>query len=499
MSRSLSMAVVLTLAFAGRVPAAAVDHANRPCLVPWPQKITMRAGSFTAPARLSIEVAGKTPAGRRVADTFAYDLREIGFAPVLTTRATPTGARIVLRLADDRSLGAEGYRLSVDGGIRITAATEAGLFWGTRTALQLLAKGPGRPVPYLSISDKPLLPFRASMVDVARQFHTIGFHRQMVKRLASCKLNVYHIHFSDDQSYTLPSEKYPSLPTPGRHYSKDELKGLVRLAARYHVTILPEVDMPGHSEALSRAVPEIACRETPGQPICPSSNRSFEILKNLITEAADIFPGPYFHIGADEVNFAMWDNCPDCRARKVSENLKDNESLYNWFINRVNRFVRSKGRRTIVWTGFKPTVRPAIDKNVLVDQWDNGYANPTDLLAAGYDLLNASSTPLYVVRDWASPPEMIAEWDVWHFGPVTAPLPYVPPKIAPTERLKGVCFCSWENSESVQDAILFGIGEPVQGYAGPAPRAPIMAERAWTGSGTSKADLLRRVGWKAKH
>jgi hexosaminidase len=487
MKRSIFVIAIIMMAFAGHLCAAA---SARPTLVPWPQKVTMIEGSLTAPKSLSIGVAGKNAATRSVAETFAYDLKELGFLAVPASKS-PT---IILGLSPDKTLGDEGYRLSVDKNIRITAATEQGLFWGTRTALQLLAKGPGEPVQRMNIFDKPLLPMRGVMVDVARQFHTIGFHRRFVKRLASYKLNFYHIHLSDDQSYTLPSEKYPQLPTRDRHYTKDELKALVKLAARYHVTIIPEIDMPGHAAALWEAVPSIICRDTPGGAMCPSSNRSFAILRNLITEATDIFPGPYFHIGADEVSYDLWSKCPDCKSRKISEGLKDNQSLYNWFINRMNRFVRSKGRRTIVWTGFKPTTQPFIDKNVLVDQWDNGFADPRELLAAGYDLLNSISTPLYVVRDWSHSPEKIAEWDVWHFGLAHEPLPYLAPKMEPSKKLKGVGFCSWENSEAVQEAVLFGIGKSEQGYSSPAPRVPVMAERGWTGSATTADDLLRRVG-----
>lgn len=474
---------------AGAVPAPT----QRPCLVPWPEKVKMLEGTLPAPKSLVIGVTGNDSAALKVAGTFANDLKELGYSAVVGQ-----SPNIILGLSKDKALGDQGYRLVVDKNMHISAPTETGLFWGTRTALQLLAKGPGQPVQRMSIADKPLLPMRVVMVDVARQFHSIGFHRQMVKRLASYKLNYYHIHFSDDQSYTLPSEKHPELPTPNRHYTKDELKDLVKLAAEYHVTIIPEIDMPGHGAAIWEAMPSIICRDTPGGAMCPSANRTYAVLTDLIAETMDIFPGPYFHIGADEVSFVLWSKCPDCRARRISEGLKDNESLYNWFINRMNRFVRSKGRRTIVWTGFKPTTLPHIDKNVLVDQWDNGFADPRELLAAGYDLLNSISTPLYVVRDWSSAPETIADWDVWHFGPLKQPSPYTTPTMTPGNQLMGVGFCSWENSEAVQNAVLFGIGKSEQGYSGPAPRVPIMAERGWTGNSTTAADLLERVGVTTK-
>jgi hexosaminidase len=488
--RLMLLIAVLAMAFAAHVSAAGVVQDNRPCLVPWPQKIAIEAGSFTPAKSILIKTAGKSRAAQKVAETLASDLSEVGFTPALTGKSA---ARVILVLSADPALGDQGYRLEVDKDIHVTAATETGLFWGTRTVLQLLAKGPGQPVTHLSIFDKPLLPLRGVMVDVARQFHSIEFHRQFVKRLASYKLNFYHIHFSDDQSYALPSDKYPNLPTPGRHYTKDELRSLVKLAAQYHVTIIPEIDMPGHTSAISKGIPDIVCRGKDPIGPCAGSNRSFNIFKDLISETMSLFPGPYFHIGADEVDFNMWNNCPDCRARKIGEGLKSNEELYNWFINRMNRFVRSKGRRTIVWTGFKPTMQPFIDKNVLVDQWENGYASPLELLRSGYDLLNSTDDPLYWVRTSASEPERIAEWDVWHFGRARAGTPIM----APSKKLLGVGFCSWENTEQSQEAGLFGTGKHVDGYAPAAPRIPIMAERGWTGNSTTAADLLERVGVKA--
>ena len=497
MKRLIILTTIVISTFAANFYALAQTSANRPCLVPWPQKVVIGSGYLTLRAKISIVVPkDPPPAIRDVAETFAGDLRGLGFAPVVTERSEAPGAKIILGLRPDKSLGVEGYRLTVNRGISIRAATNTGLFWGTRTALQLLAKGPGQRAPYLTITDKPLVPFRGLMVDVARQLHSIAFHRQMVKRLAAYKLNVYHIHFNDDQSYTLPSEKYPDLPTPERHYSKQELKDLVKLAAHYHVTIVPEVEMPGHDSALCAGVPDALCRgKSQGGTVCAGSNRSFEVLKNLISETTDIFPGPYLHIGGDEVDFGAWNNCPDCEARKRSEGLTSNESLYNWFINRCNRFVRSKGRRTVLWNYANPATRPAIDKDVLIDFWNFAFGNPGDLLASGYDLINAHCEPLYVFRTAAAySPRTLAEWDVRHFGFANLPPPDTRPVIAPSKQLKGVCMCSWENAERVENAILFGIGDSAEGFATPAPRLPVVAERAWTGSATTVDDVLRRVG-----
>jgi hexosaminidase len=491
--KTLILTITLLFSLLAANSAFSESKADRPCLVPWPQKITFGCGVLVAPKGISIGVANDSPAAvQDVAETLAADLNELGFSP---SKGAKSQLRIVLGLSQAKSLGNEGYRLAVDRDIRITASNETGLFWGTRTLLQLLAKGPGQAVPYLQITDKPLVGFRGLMIDTARQFHSIAFHRQMVKRLASYKLNVYHIHFNDDQSYTLPSEKYSNLPTPGRHYTKQQLNDLVKLAAQYHVTIIPEIEMPCHDTAICTGLPQLLCKgKTEGRTVCAGSNRSFEVLKNLISETMEIFPGPYFHIGGDEVDCNVWSGCPDCEARKRAEGLTSNESLYNWFINRCNRFVRSKGRRTVLWNYASPTVRPEIDKNVLIDEWNLAFSTPGDMLAAGYELVNAHCEPLYVFKTAAAyTPQQLAEWNVWTFGFANIPPPDDRPVMKPGKQLKGVKMCSWENVEQSENAILFGIGDSVKGFASPAPRLPVVAERAWTGNSTTVEDLVGRV------
>ncbi|MDO8586410.1 MAG: beta-N-acetylhexosaminidase [Armatimonadota bacterium] len=465
-------------------------------LVPWPHRIIMSAGNTVLPAALPVKTGGDDPeAAGRVAKTLAGDLIELGFTP----SSAKKGPKIVLSISPDKALGPEGYRLRVTSDIRISAATEKGLFWGTRTALQLAAKGPGATVPRLTIFDKPEYWYRGLLIDAARQFHSIDFHRQTIKRLAQYKVAFYQVHFTDDQSWTLPSEKFPALPTPGRHYAKDELKDLVKLAAQYHVTIVPEIEMPGHSSVLCAAVPDVVCGGKPPRWMtCGGSEKSFAALTALITEAMDIFPGPYFHIGADECDYALWDGCPDCTAAKAKEGLKDNEALYNRFVNHINSFIKSKGRKTIIWEGFKVGKEPLIDKDILVHEWNNKEALPGDLMGAGYDIVNCSSGSLYVVVHWATQaptPEIMAEWNALYFGggyPVKK-LDQMT-KVSPNPKLKGVGMCSWENEERAEDSILFGIGNKVEDYADPAPRVQIMAERAWTGASTSVEDLLKRVG-----
>jgi hexosaminidase len=502
--KAIIMPIISTLLLMAAAQVVVDAQVSRPALVPWPKKVAMRAGSFSFPTNLSIKVTGKdTEAVSRVAATLAVDLREAGFAAAVTQKKRVSSPKIVLGLSLEKSLGSEGYRIGVARDIRITAPTEQGLFWGTRTLLQLLAKGPGQPVSGMMILDKPEFGFRSLLIDTAREFHSIEFHRRTIKRLAQYKVNVYHIHFVDDQSWTLPSQAFPSLPTPGRHYTREELRDLVKLAAQYHVTIMPEIEMPGHSSALCASVPDVVCSgKQPRWMTCAGSERSFAALTTLVGEAMDIFPGPYIHIGADECDFSIWDGCPDCEAVKAREGLKDNEALYNRFINRMNGFIKSKGRKTVIWEGFKVGKEPIVDKDILVVEWNNKEALPADLMNAGYDITNSSSGSLYICRHWkvqAPTPQLMAEWNAQYFGGgYPAQSLDVMNKVTHNARMKGVGFCSWECEERSEDSMLFGIGDKQEGYADPAPRIQIMAERAWTGSSTRADDLLMRVGLESK-
>ena len=185
-------------------------------LVPYPKKIELKTGTFTPAAELNLVVTPDGPI-KDITDVLVGDLAGIGFK-VLHGKTQPdrNTQSIELILSKDLNIAEEGYELRIDGNICITASSPDGLFWGTRTLMQLLRAGPGKAIPQSTITDKPEFPYRALMIDNARHFHSIDFHVKMVKSLASFKMNRYQIHFSDHQSYTLPSTLFPSLPTAGR-------------------------------------------------------------------------------------------------------------------------------------------------------------------------------------------------------------------------------------------------------------------------------------------
>ena len=471
-------------------------------LVPYPQKLEIQAGAFTPGKQL---VFTHDKGLSELAETCGRDLALIGFTTSHSKGDPKKGTSIIkLSIQEDQELGKEGYRLKIDSGVSITAATSEGLFWGTRTLLQLLHGGPGKAVRQLSIVDQPEFEYRGLMIDNARSFHTIDFHIKTIKRMASFKLNRYQIHFSDHESYTLPSASFPGLPTEGRHHTAEEIARLMEVSRRYHVMVVPEIDVPGHARALIKGIPSLGCGGGGGK-LCIGKEETYQALEKLYSEVMEMMPGAYWHLGADEVHYSGT-KCTDCVARMKKEKLENGTQLFHYFINRMHGVIKSKNRQMLVWEGFSPTLEPAIHKDIIVCPFDIKFRGkmPADYFKAGYKVLNTSWTPLYVAdKLYMTTPEIIARWSPYMFGAGRSPQPFAYWKKFDPEKYRGKVLggqvCSWATEEKAEDGLLFGAGPGFPEYGRPAPRVQIVAERVWTGSTTTVKDLLERVGegyWK---
>ncbi len=468
-------------------------------LVPYPREVEIKEGAL-APAVQVALVYDEGGGMKDLADTLVGDLAAIGFTATRGKANPGKGITTIrLNLGKDPDVGDEGYRLHIDADVSISAASLDGLFWGTRTLLQLLHAGPEKEIPHLLIADKPEFSYRGLMIDNARNFHSIDFHIGTIKRLASFKMNRYQIHFSDHQSYTLPSVAFPKLPTEGRHYNAADIARLVEAAKRYHVEIVPEIDVPGHATALIRGIDGLGC-DGDGGKICIGREGSYVALEKLFSEVMEMIPGAYWHLGADEVSYSG-SRCTGCAARMKEEGLQDAGQLFNHFINRMNGFLKGKGRQVLVWEGFSPLADPKVDHDILVCPFDVKHDGkmPDDYFKAGYRILNTSWSPLYVADKISmTTPEDMALWSPFMFGAGRSPQPFrywkkFRPEIY-QNKIVGAQVCSWEIEEKAEEGLLFGTGPGFHDYGRPGPRVPIVAERVWTGSNTTPRDLMERVG-----
>jgi len=525
-----SFKLLFYLLFVGIVCFQKNVSASELSLIPWPQHIDINEERLIINRNLLLVNSSGDNDIEQIINTCFNDLRDIGFSvdisgkqvnntrsksnkQVSNTRSksgkqvsNPRGKTQILFFLEGSELnnyGEEGYKLEVGDNISLYAATSAGLFWGSRTVLQLLEQGPGISIPQMDISDQPVVKYRGLMIDVARSFHFLEFHLEMIKKMAYYKLNHYMIHFSDHQSYTLPTDIYPGLPTPGRHYLKEDISKMVEMAKEYHVNIVPSVDVPGHSGALIRGIPELAFNEEGKLDV--TKERTYEILQNIFGELMELFPGPVWHLGADEVGYPDLEDTPDegyaewMKRHKFSKGSQ----LLNHFINRMHDFIKGKGYQMFVWEGFKPDLYPKVNNEIIVCPFDVKHEGimPEDYMRVGYKLLNTSWTPLYIAdKIYMTTPEIMARWNIRMFGAGRSPHPIKYwKKFRPDEiitEVVGSQMCSWANEEKAEWGLLFGseAGPGFPDYGRPGPRVQIFSERVWTGDKTSVKDLLERAG-----
>ncbi len=345
-------------------------------IIPQPVSIRPGEGFFTIDDATTMFVS---EGAGRVADLLE---RILGSKSV----ATAEPANITVTLVDE-PIPAEGYRLTVTTeGISLIAPDEVGLLHGVQTLRQLLppemvnGRSGSARVPAVAIEDHPRFVWRGAHLDVGRRMFPVAFIKKFVDLLAFHKINVFHWHLTEDQGWRIEVDRYPRLaeisawrsstPIPGTtdssddepyggFYTKDEIRDVVAHAERLGVTVVPEIELPGHTVAVLAAYPELGCtggdysvRTTWGiedDVFCAGKDSVFEFLEGVFEEVLDLFPGHYIHIGGDECPKVRWSQCPDCQRRIRDEGLADEHELQSWFIGRVGRHLHDKGRSIIGW------------------------------------------------------------------------------------------------------------------------------------------------------
>lgn len=391
------------------VAALAVNP--KPQTIPALREWTGGTGSygFGAGTRIVRDTADATALATTSA-VFADDLKALSgltIGQVVGTAADVRAGDVYLRLGStDAALGTEGYALEVTDRISITARADAGAFYGTRTILQLLRQG--FSVPRGSARDWPAKPERGLMVDNGRKYFTPGWLAKHVKELAYLKLNVLHLHLCDNLGFRIESSKHPEYVS-AQHLTKQEVTDLIALAAKYKITVVPEFDAPGHMDPILAAHPQLKLVSRSGTVnngfIDLSKDAAYTLIKDIYDEYLPLFPGPYFHIGADEyvTDYSQYPQLLDYARTKygASANAKD---TYLGFVNWANGIVRAAGKTTRAWNdGLFGGSAVTVDANIVVEFWYNYGLTPQQHVDRGHLISNESWDPTYYVLGGAKP------------------------------------------------------------------------------------------------
>jgi len=457
-----------------------------------PEPVSVVAGTG-APFALSATTAIIVPAGnaevQRIAEQLAIIMRpSTAFANPITQSDAPAPAgAIALRLGGPASLGKEGYELRVSAdSVQILAAAPAGLYRGTQTLRQLLPAGIesqisfGRrtqwTVPAGQITDHPRFEYRGAMLDVARHFFTVKEVKQYIDVLALYKMNVMHLHLGDDQGWRIQIDSWPKLTSvgsvtevgggPGGSYTKAEYADLVRYAQDRYITIVPEIDMPGHTNAAIAAYPQLGCSvPTPGvyggtQPagvytgtqvgwsvFCPDSEGVYRFVDDVVKELAAMTPGPYIHLGGDEVHVL-----------KLPQYVK--------FVERVQDIVYNNGK---TYMGWEEVGRGRLRPTTVVQQWKSDSVPPA--VTQGAKVVMSPANKAYVDMKYVPGTELGLTWAaIIELRPSYEWEPTTYMKGVREDQILGVESALW--SETVRN-----IGSALYMTL---PRLPALAEVGWT-------------------
>jgi hexosaminidase len=430
--RSLGWIVAL-LAGALRAEAAA------PAIIPLPQKMEVQPGGFVlhagGPAEgTKTKILVNTGAG----ETGRYLAAELRRRASVDLEVVPAAVahgpgNIELRLEDaGPPPGGEGYTLDVaPETITIRARSSAGLFYGVQSLLQLLpvAGTAGDPatnglIPCVRIEDQPRFAWRGLMLDVSRHFFSKEEVERLLDEMAWHKLNVFHWHLVDDQGWRIEIKKYPRLTEAGAwrkaigfglpasastaygpdgryggYYTQEDIREVVAYAQARHITIVPEIEMPGHSSAALTAYPQFSCTggpfttDLPGGVFngvyCAGDDATFAFIEDVLTEVCALFPGPLIHIGGDEVPVDNWKQCPKCQARMRQQGLTHESELEGYFIRRVEKILDAHHRRLVGWSEIR---QGGLAADATVMDWVGGAV---EAATAGHDVVMSPLADCY--------------------------------------------------------------------------------------------------------
>lgn len=527
--RMLSVAGITSMLLCAQVSFAQANQSleNRYPLVPYPQELTARSGSFTIDRHTVI-----------VADSriFANEIEQLQSLLKMKLKVTGVGTskNFIQFKLDSTITHDEGYILDIDkNDILISAKNNVGIFRAVETIRQLLPnKIEGLTnysnigswtVPDVYIKDFPIYEYRGMHLDVARHFFSFDYLEKFIDRLALYKFNKLHLHLTDDEAWRIEIKKYPKLTQEGAwrtfdahdsacivrakatddpdmeidpshikivngkemyggFYTQKQMKEIVAYAAQRHIDIIPEIDMPGHSRMAIKLYPFLACtagKET-GQgfsvPMCPCNENTFTFAENVYSEIFKIFPYKYVHLGADEVNKESWAKSPECKEVMQKQHLKNVEELQSYFVRRMEKFFNAHGKKLIGWDEI---LEGGVTSSAIVMYW-RSWVPDAPVIAAkqGNKVIMTPGNPLY----FDAIPDQNSLMNVYHFNPIPKGL-----NKQQAANIIGAQANIWTEYIPTTNRLEFMV------Y----PRMLALSEVLWTGK-TDDASFLKRLKYQYK-
>ena len=404
---------------------------REPFLVPYPAHLEMFDGYWTLPEDAQIYYDSSVDGAKEVAEMCAAQLRKsTGYALPLTTTDTNRG---ILFSKGNQPTDDEEYDITVNANwVRIEASKRSGLFYGYQTLLQLL------PVevfcdtvqyalwraPCLTIHDYPRFSWRGILVDVCRHYFDMNAVKSIIDGMAISKLNTIHMHLTDDQGWRIEIKKYPLLTQIGSvrdespkmwdrdhtdgtkygpyFYTQDQMKELVAYAKARGITIVPEIEMPGHSLAALSGYPQYSCTGGPFKPrciwgveedvYCAGNDETFTFIQNILDEVFEIFNSTFIHCGGDECPKTRWQTCSKCQQRIKEQGLSGVDQLQSWFVQQMANYVASKGKRLIGWDEI---LQGGLPDGTAVMSW-RGVSGGQQAALLGHDVVMTPAYYLYL-------------------------------------------------------------------------------------------------------
>jgi hexosaminidase len=409
-------------------------------IIPKPVEIKMGTGFFVFDKNTAIQYNHSEKELKATAAFFSLCIKNIsGFTLNSNTKSTQK-----IEFVIEKGIQEEGYKLKVSPHlIVIKSSSYKGIFYGMQSVLQLLPEvrtNAALAVPVMEVNDYPRFKWRGMMLDVSRHFFGTEVIKEYLDLMASYKMNVFHWHLVDGAGWRIEIKKYPKLTqqaawrvddlnkpwdwaavafnsdrsksTYGGYYTQEQLKEIVAYAKARNITVVPEIEMPGHSEAAMAAYPELSCntKNNFGQSgdflaskmegnYCAGNDKSFLFIQDVLTEVMAIFPSTYIHIGGDEVDKTSWKNCVKCQARMKSENLKDENELQSYFIRRIEKFLVSKNRKMIGWDEI---LEGGLAPEATVMSW-RGETGGIEAAKMKHDVIMTPNSPCYFDHYQARP------------------------------------------------------------------------------------------------